>query len=249
MVIDKTALASGLSDWPRRLEEELPLLEAVLATAPSRRIVDLGCGEGRHARALAELGYEVVGLDASESALDRAQEEPIPEGVQFILADLGAVERSVHGHFGAALCLGNTLPSLLSPESVTRMLIGLRRRLQPGASLVIHCLNYDRVFSQSIRDLPTTILPAPDGEVVLFELMTPRPDSIVLHTSVAASYAPNAEAPVEILETYQSQLRGWRRDEIETMLEVARFSIRETWGDMRKTLHTTDSTELVVVAQ
>ena len=85
--------------------------------------------------------------------------------------------------------------------------------------------------------------------VFLFELLTPRPDGIVLHTAVAATYAPNAEAPVEILETYQSQLRGWRLEEIETMLDVARFSIRETWGDMRRTPHTTDSIDLVVVAE
>lgn len=37
------------------------------------RILDLGCGPGREAIALAQLGYEVVGADISEAVLERAQ--------------------------------------------------------------------------------------------------------------------------------------------------------------------------------
>lgn len=248
VTIDKSALASGLCDWPRRLERERELLEETLAGAPSRRVVDLGCGEGHHARFLAQRGYEVVGIDASEPTLDRAQAESIPGGVQFILTDLGAVERSVHGQFGAALCLGNTLAHLLSPESVSRMLIGLRRRLQPGAPLLLHGLNYDRILDQQIRSLPVTLVPSAESEIALFDLVRPREDGIVLHTLTAAYYRPGDDPPVRLAETFQTQQRGWRRAEIETMLEVARFTIRETWGDMERSPYGPDSTELVIVA-
>ena len=128
------ALPFELIDWPRRLARERDLIERLLTDAPAPRAIDLGCGSGHHARFLAERGFEVVGIDGSEAALDAAQEEPIPDGVQFILGDIGAVERTVRGHFGAAFCLGNTLPQLLSAESVSRLLIGLKRRLLPGAA-------------------------------------------------------------------------------------------------------------------
>lgn len=246
--IDKSALASGLCDWPRRLERERELLEETLAEAPARRILDLGCGEGHHTRFLSERGYEVVGIDASEPALERARGESIPQDVQFILTDLGAVERSVHGHFGAALCLGNTLAHLLSPESVSRMLIGLRRRLLPGAPVVLHGLNYDRILDQGIRALPVNLVPRAKSETAVFEFVRPREDGIVLHTVTAAHYRPGDDPPVQVVETFQAQLRGWRRAEIETMLEVARFSIREIWGDMQRSPYGSDSTELVVVA-
>ena len=86
------------------------LIDRVLARAPARRALDLGCGTGETARRLGERGFEVVAIDASESVLEQARAESTSEKVRFVLGDMGAVERLVSGHFGAALCLGDTLP-------------------------------------------------------------------------------------------------------------------------------------------
>lgn len=247
--LDRSLLARGLHDWPRRLAEEAPLLERVLSAAPSKRVLDLGCGGGEHARFLAGRGFEVIGIDASEAALDAAQQQPIPDGVQFILTDLGAVERSVRGHFGAALCLGNTLPHLLSPESVSRMLVGLKRRLLPGAPLVLQLLNYEPVLAGGQRALPVRFIDGPGGELILVRLVEGRADGIVLHTTSALRHRPGEEPPLEVVATHQSQLRGWRRSEIETMLEIARLPAREIHGDMGTApFDPRRSPELVVVA-
>lgn len=48
------------------------LLKA-LNLAPGSRILDLACGKGRHARYLAEQGFEVTGLDISESSITFAR--------------------------------------------------------------------------------------------------------------------------------------------------------------------------------
>ncbi len=247
--IDRTLLARGLHDWPRRLADEAPLLERILGAAPSKRVLDLGCGGGEHARFLVERGYEVVGIDASEAALDAAQEEPLPDGLQFILTDLGAVERSVRGRFGAALCLGNTLPHLLSPESASRMLIGLKRRLAPGAPVLLQTINYDRIFAGAERALPLAFLDRPEGELIVLRQVDARDDGIVLHTTSVLRRRPGEEPPLEIVATHQTQLRGWRRREIETMLEVARLAPREIYGDMAAGPYDPrQSHELVVVA-
>jgi predicted TPR repeat methyltransferase len=55
---------------------ECDLVERVLsanAAAPMRRILDLGCGTGRHADLLAERGYEVVGVDRSPHMIEQAR--------------------------------------------------------------------------------------------------------------------------------------------------------------------------------
>ena len=47
--------------WPKRLAREWAFLERPFGALPSRRLLDLGCGTGEHARFFASHGFEVVG--------------------------------------------------------------------------------------------------------------------------------------------------------------------------------------------
>lgn len=49
-------------------------VESELADLPPGRALDLACGEGRNARWLASRGWQVVGLDFSPIAIDKAQQ-------------------------------------------------------------------------------------------------------------------------------------------------------------------------------
>ena len=73
---------------PERTEAEVRYLAAVLAG--HRRVLDLGCGTGRHAIGLARLGFEVTGVDVSDYALRRAAQAAADADVQLRLcrADL-----------------------------------------------------------------------------------------------------------------------------------------------------------------
>lgn len=221
-----------LIDWEERLARERSLVLRVLGGAPSKRVLDLGCGTGRHARMLAEEGYEVIGIDASESALERANDQPIPAGVEFLHGDMGAVEHAVRGHFGAALCLGNTLPHLLSTESLARMFVGLKRRLLPGAPFLFQLLNYDRILGGEVRALPIEFFQSPDGELVILRLVRPMTDGIVLHTTTTLRHQPTAVPATEILHAHATQLRGWTREQLETLADVVRWQTREAFGGM-----------------
>lgn len=225
-----------------------PVIDQLLAGAPSRRVLDLGCGDGRHARRLAQQGCDVVAIDASEAVLEQARAESISAGVEFLLGDMGAVERLVRGHFGAALCLGNTLPYLLSPESLSRMLIGLKRRLLPGAPFLLQILNYDRIPVGGKQALPLEFVEAADGNLVVVRFMEAREDGIVIHTRSTLRYRPAQDPMMEVVDTQIHQLRAWKRAEIEILLDVARFAPREVFGDMTGTPYDPrGSSELVMV--
>ncbi len=73
-------VASGYAAWAPRydgpnpaLEAETPIVHALLDGAPRGRALDAACGTGRHAAHLASLGYDVVGVDATDAMLDVAR--------------------------------------------------------------------------------------------------------------------------------------------------------------------------------
>jgi len=57
---------------PEYEEQILPLIDRHLTG--SRRILDIGCGEGQAARRLTALGAEVIGLDPTRAQLRTARE-------------------------------------------------------------------------------------------------------------------------------------------------------------------------------
>ncbi|HYU33680.1 MAG TPA: class I SAM-dependent methyltransferase [Thermoanaerobaculia bacterium] len=235
--------------WPQRIEREWPFLERVLATAPSRRVLDLGCGTGEHSRRLAAEGFEAVGVDASESMLEKAREEPLPENLRFVVGDMRDLGRSVEGSFGGALCLGNALPHLLTDDDLRRFATGLREHLLPGAPLILQILNYDRIFAGNERSLPLNFRSDPEGEIVFLRLMTPQPDGTVLFYPTTLHLRPGHEPAVEVRHTREVHLRGWRREEVEAALERAGFSEREAFNGFDGGAWEATSRDLLLVAR
>ena len=67
-------------------EQEVGFLVDTLGLTPGMRVLDVGCGPGRHARALAERGMDVLGIDISQRFIDIAAEDA-PPGSEFRRAD------------------------------------------------------------------------------------------------------------------------------------------------------------------
>ncbi len=240
----------ALVDWPARLARESALLERALGNGPSRRVLDLGCGPGEHARYLASRGFEVVGVDASPSMIQRARVAGASSSVHFVLGDLTELDRLAAGPFGGAICLGNTLPSLRTRDALGRMLHGLRTLLLPGATVALQLLNYEKIFSTGQRHLPLTLRPSEDGTLVFVRLMDLRPGGDVIFAPVVLRYRPDANPPVLLEASERVEVHGWTRPELEDLLEQAGFHEREYYGSVTFDRYSSaDSPDLVVLAR
>jgi SAM-dependent methyltransferase len=101
----------------RRAGTDAAILGA-LANVPAGRVLDVGCGEGWLARALAPRGHRVVGIDASPPLIERAREQG---GGEFRVAAYEALEADPGGAgpgpYDAVVCnfslLGQELVPLL----------------------------------------------------------------------------------------------------------------------------------------
>ena len=100
--------------------------------APGARILDAGCGTGRVAVRLAELGYRCVGLDSDEAMLAHAR--TLSSSVEWVLADL-STPVDLDGTFDLAVAAGNVIP-LVAPGTEPAVLRALSGYLAPGGLLV-----------------------------------------------------------------------------------------------------------------
>lgn len=99
---------------------------------PGARILDAGCGTGRVAIRLAELGYECVGVDVDTSMLDVARLDSDAVTWQHRdLADLG----DLGAPFDLIVAAGNVLP-LLAPGSEPAVIADLATRLAADGLLL-----------------------------------------------------------------------------------------------------------------
>lgn len=125
-------------DWfpldPDEHDAQLAALRRRLEPAP-KRILDIGAGDGRLARPLAEDGHHVVAIDRDPQAVAICTDAGIDARLADAL-DPGALE-SIEPPFDAALCLGNTLLEFADPDAAIALLQGLERLLAPGGFLAI----------------------------------------------------------------------------------------------------------------
>lgn len=138
--------------WPGRLARELPFLERTFQAHGVQSVLDSACGSGRHAIALAQRGYHVVGADLSAPMIEQARRNAADAGtdVPFAVAGFGRLA-SLGRTFDAVLCLGNSLPHLLTPAAVADALADFAAVLSPGGLLVMQNRNFDQVWAARER--------------------------------------------------------------------------------------------------
>lgn len=162
--------------WERRLARETPFYRRLFAYYSVKRLLDVGCGTGWHARLFAQWGITVVGVDPSRAMLDVAHKTTQGLPVRLVQAGFSDLTRLDEAPFQAVVCLGNTLPHATTPQERAAALAAFRHCLTPGGVCVIQTLNYDLLKQTRQRFQPLSHGMVEGREQILLRMFDFGPD-------------------------------------------------------------------------
>jgi len=115
--------------------QEVEFLIPALGLRPGMRVLDVGCGPGRHAYALAERGISVHGIDVSQRFVDLANQDA-PAGATFERLD--ARNLVFESDFDAAICLCQGAFGLMTADGHDETVIaGMTRAVRSAGRLAL----------------------------------------------------------------------------------------------------------------
>lgn len=161
-------------NWSSRLERESPFFRKVFDERAVNSILDCACGTGRHAIEFSKWGHEVSACDMSGEMLRLAGHNASRQGVnvEFFEAGLTDIAERIDGKtFDAVVCLGNSLPHLLTQHELDRSIRSIRRVLAPGGVFIAQIRNYQKILKENLRFMPPTSTEVDGKEYLFFRML------------------------------------------------------------------------------
>jgi 2-polyprenyl-3-methyl-5-hydroxy-6-metoxy-1,4-benzoquinol methylase len=131
-----------------RTPVEIDQLEALLALKPPLRILDLPCGQGRHAIELARRGYDVTGVDLSPFLLKVAEERARADGVRVRWLSGDMREPIAGERFDVVLNLFTSLGYFADDADDRKVVRAAAAMLVPECRFVLEVINGERVMTR-----------------------------------------------------------------------------------------------------
>lgn len=164
---------------------ECDFIEAEIGFNRKTRILDIGCGTGRHSIELAKRGYDLTAIDLSESQLERARKKASEQNlmIDFIKHDARDLPFSEEFDLAIMICEG-AFPLMETDEMNYLILQNASKSLKNGGKFIFTTLNGLFPLFHSVKDFLAQS--ANDNSAVYdknsFDLMTFRDHNITTIT-------------------------------------------------------------------
>lgn len=201
-----------------------------LAAETGGPVLELACGSGRVSVALAEAGFEVVGLDLEPYLVDRASRRAEAVGVghltQFVVRDMRRFTLGLR--FPLVLLPYNTLGYLLQDEEVAACFGCVAEHLAPGGVFAFQI----SAFEVGEPPRPRGFLasgPFADGDLTMYESIVAEPARHITHYDEEYHFRRPGQ-PINIFRQ-RLTLRSFYREEMERLLRAAGFATQAVHGN------------------
>ena len=220
-----------MTDWRTRLAQEMPFLQRTLDYHQARSVLDTACGTGWQAIALEQKGYRTAGCDASPEMIERARANASQAQVnaRFEVADFTQLEKFPET-FDAILCLGNSLPHLLSQEELVDAMQRMRAKLNSGGVVILHNLNYDL----RLKTKPRFFSANGNADTLVWRLADYGPEFITFHTALFERKLKEGDQRVSswTVQVNSTPQRPLRQQDLDEALRRAGFEDPRHFGGL-----------------
>ena len=221
-----------------RMRLEAAGLWTLLQLSPGSRVIDIGCGHGKHAFPLAERGAEVIGVDFAVALLNRARQlaAELRSPVRWVRGDMRRLPFRT-GCAGAAILM-DAFGFFDTEEEHEAVLREAARVVTTGGRLALKVVNGGLVLD----DFRATEREERDGVMIsISNTLTLDPPRMTQKLSVSGSRGDGE---------YERRQRLYRVDELRAALEHAGFGVVGVFSDPDGTpFEPTVSTAMWIVAQ
>jgi len=200
-------------------DKEVDFMVPYFNLSGESRVLDLMCGYGRHAIALARRGIKVTAVDNLEEYVDeiiKARDEeqlPIQAMVQHV------VDFKDDNEYDLVICMGNSLNFFNTAETI-RILSSIHNQLKPGGSLLINSWSIAEMIFKQFRE---------KGWSYVGDLKLLTDSKIVFHPTrmetESTIMAPDGTTEVKMAVDYIYSM-----NEMEAMIKQAGLILKEVYS-------------------
>jgi len=195
------------------------LIEKLIPLSKYEKILDLGCGRGRHSLTLAERGYDVTGTDLSPKAIKKAKQLAVERGLNKVHFEVLDMREVLPHRFDAVLNLFTTFGYFLDDEENASVFDGVHKMLGKNGRFLIDFLNAAKVEEGLVAEETGSY------ENLDYQIERFISDGMV-HKKIRFT-GSGLKGPVE----YQERVKLYGKDWFEQQLKARGFNILDFKGD------------------
>ena len=212
---------------------------------PTREILELACGTGRHAIELEKFGYQITATDRSADMLAVARQRYAGSGIIFALADMENPE--LPEQYDAVICLFDSIGYLKTDEALHVTLSKIGEHLRAGGLFIFEFWHAPAMLSQYSPTRRRKWKTA-DGEIVRTSTTTLDRENRLANVHYTVEEIRNDGTRSTFHETHIN--RFFSIDEMRTLLSDTKFEPVKFFGGFDRIAPITSHTwHIVAVAR
>ncbi len=225
-------------------KDEARFIQSVLNLSEETPVLDLACGTGRHAAALADFGLRTFCLDLSRDLLMKARSTLRPENPAnlepganaFLLVQADMRSLPFVSHFDVVFSFFSSFGYFLDEEDDRQVLAEVWRVLNPEGHFVLDFLNASRIKA--------TLSPTAS---------THREGMQINEKKWISADGKRVNKEVELIRSdfrrrYVESVRLYSHPELNELLRSVGFRVEREFGDFDGSPYETDSPRLILIA-